>query len=151
MSTPILVEKFYKRIWNDGDLGTITDVLSSDFVFRGSLGSELIGHEAFKEYLGSIRGALADYHCEIIQCVAEGNYAFAKMRFSGRHVGSFRGYAPTGRDVSWLGAALFLFKGEVIRELWVLGDLAGLDAVLKTNEAAVKHNRNQEALKTVKE
>jgi len=136
MSTPILVEKFYERIWNAGDLGAITDVMASDFAFRGSLGTELIGHEAFEEYLGSIRGALADYRCEIIQCVAEGNYAFAKMRFSGRHVASFRGYAPTGKDVSWLGAALFRFEGEVIRELWVLGDLAGLDAVLRANQEA---------------
>jgi predicted ester cyclase len=84
-----------------------------------------------------VRGALAGYHCEILACVAEGNKAFAKMRFSGVHVAPFRGYQPTGRPVHWLGAALFLFDGEVIAELWVLGDLAGLDAVLQANAKTV--------------
>jgi len=78
-----------------------------------------------------VRAALADYRCEILECVAEGNQAFAKMRFSGRHVGIFRGYAPTGERVHWLGAALFRLEGPAIAEVWVLGDLASLDAVLQ--------------------
>jgi predicted ester cyclase len=55
------------------------------------------------------------------------------MRFSRQHVASFRGYQPTGKPVHWLGAALFRFERQHIGELWVLGDLAGLDAVLKNN------------------
>ena len=42
------------------------------------------------------------------------------MRFGGRHVGMFRGYAATGKPVLWLGAALFRFEGPAIAELWVL-------------------------------
>jgi hypothetical protein len=34
----------------------------------------------------------------------------------------------------WHGAALFRFEGGVICELWVLGDLAGLDRVLLQNQ-----------------
>jgi hypothetical protein len=59
------------------------------------------------------------------------------MRFSGIHVAPFRGYEPTGRPVHWLGAALFLLEGELIAELWVLGDLVGLDAVLQANANAI--------------
>jgi predicted ester cyclase len=56
------------------------------------------------------------------------------MRFSGLHTGEFRGYSPTGLPVGWLGAALFRFEEDAIAELWVLGDLAGLDEILKTNQ-----------------
>jgi hypothetical protein len=35
--------------------------------------------------------------------------------------------------VHWYGAALFKFEDGCIVELWVLGDLAGLDAVLTAN------------------
>jgi hypothetical protein len=45
----------------------------------------------------------------------------------------FRGYRPPGRPICWEGAALFRFEAERIRELWVLGDLVGLDALLKSN------------------
>ncbi len=136
MSTPKLVESFYERIWNTGDLAAVSDLLTNDFSFRGSLGSEMRGHEKFMEYVRSVRAALADYRCEILECVAEGDQAFAKMRFSGRHLASFRGYQATGKPVHWLGAALFRFERQAIAELWVLGDLAGLDAVLKNNQTA---------------
>jgi len=133
MSVPNLVKAFYGRIWNAGDLAAASDLLSEEFSFRGSLGSELRGRDAFSEYVRSVRGALANYHCEIVDCVAEGNKAFAKMRFSGDHVAPFRGFEPSGKPVHWLGAALFVMDGEVISELWVLGDLAGLDAILRKN------------------
>ena len=135
MSTPRLVEDFYERIWNDGNLDAAAELLTPEFSFRGSLGNEMRGREAFKNYVRSVRVALADYQCEILSCVAETNQAFAKMCFSGRHVAAFRGYEPTGKFVRWLGAALFRFEGSMIAELWVLGDLAGLDSLLRTQAA----------------
>jgi predicted ester cyclase len=136
MSTPTLVEAFYSRIWNDGDLAATRDLLSTEFRFRGSLGVEMRGHDAFENCVRSVRGALAAYHCEILDCVAEGSKAFAKMRFSGVHVAPFRGFHPSGKSVHWLGAALFLFDHNRIAAVWVLGDLAGLDGFLQANETA---------------
>ena len=133
MSAPSIVKAFYSRIWNQGDLAASSDLLVKDFRFRGSLGLELRGCDAFGEYVRSVRGALADFNCEILDCAAEPNKAFAKMCFSGVHLAEFRGYQPTGKPVRWLGAALFQFQGELISELWVLGDLVGLDAVLMAN------------------
>jgi predicted ester cyclase len=133
MSIPRVVEAFYSRIWNDGDLSAASVLLSEEFLFRGSLGTEMRGPNAFTDYVRSVRGAFADYHCEILDCVTEGQKAFAKMRFSGIHMGPFRGYEPTGKPVRWTGAALFVLGDKVIAELWVLGDLAGLDAMLKAN------------------
>ena len=101
MSVPKPVETFYERIWNEGDLEAISDLLTEDFKFRGSLGMELQGRAAFRDYVLSVRAALADYRCEILACVSEGPHAFAKMRFAGTHVGPFRGFAPTGKPVYW--------------------------------------------------
>jgi predicted ester cyclase len=133
VSVPKLVQEFYARIWNAGDLEAVADLLSEDFLFRGSLGAERRGHEGFKDYVRSVRGALVNYRCEILECVTEGRQAFAKMRFSGIHVAEFRGYLPSGMPVHWLGAALFHLGKNTIAELWVLGDLAALDALLKKN------------------
>jgi len=102
--------------------------------------SRIIGYRppGFTDYVLSVRGALANYKCEILECVSEGMQAFAKMRFSGVHTGEFRGYLSTGQNVHWLGAALFHFDENKICELWVLGDLTGLDALLRENQ---KRNR----------
>jgi predicted ester cyclase len=135
MSTPSPVEAFYQRIWNTGDVEAASELLTPDFSFRGSLGVELRGQDGFKSYVRSVRSALAEYRCEIMECVTEGDQAFAQMRFSGRHVGVLLGYQPTGKSVHWHGAALFRFERRAISQLWVLGDLAGLEAVLKANQA----------------
>ena len=137
MSTPKLVEDFYQRIWNDGNLDATSELLAAGFSFRGSLGNEIRGRAEFKNYVRSVREALADYHCDILACVSEGNRAFAKMRFSGRHVEPFRKYPPTGKVVQWVGAALFRFEDGAIADLWVLGDVAGLDALLKEQALGV--------------
>jgi steroid delta-isomerase-like uncharacterized protein len=133
MSTPTLVTDFYERIWNAGDEQAAATLLADDFVFRGSLGSESRGRDAFLDYVRSVRGSLEGYRCDILDCVSEDERAFARMLFSGRHVGPFRGRRPTGKQVEWHGAALFSFQAGVIAELWVLGDLNGLDEVLRTN------------------
>jgi len=88
-----------------------------------------------RSYAGTKRDALAEYHCELLACVAESDRAFAQMHFSGQHVKKFRGYDPTGKAVHWSGAALFQFGDGKITSLWVLGDLNGLDAVLRANES----------------
>jgi predicted ester cyclase len=135
LSTPKLVAAFYERIWNAREPGAAAELLTEDFVFRGSLGDELVGREAFGGYARSLHAAFADYRCEIQECVAEGDRAFARMRFSGRHVGVFRGEPPTGSPVSWAGAALFALRGSRIASLWVLGDLSALDVMLRANRA----------------
>ncbi len=141
MSTPQLVHAFYERIWNAGNLGAIPDLLTKGFAFRGSLGSEMRGHTAFADYVRSIRDSLSDYRCTILNCVSEGDQGFARMHFSGFHTGVFRGYPPTGRSIGWFGAALFRFEHGLISELWVLGDLAGLDRALQQNAGAVSENQ----------
>jgi predicted ester cyclase len=137
MSVHPLVEAFYARIWNAGQ-EYVDDLLTEDFAFRGSLGTETIGRPAFMDYVCSVRGSLAQYHCEILACVTERLNAFARLRFSGLHVAPFRGFEPTGKPVHWEGAALFTLRDDAICSLWVLGDLAGLDAVLQNN--ASSHN-----------
>jgi predicted ester cyclase len=132
VSTPSLVEHFYADIWNAGD-EDVARLLAADFVFRGSLGTPAHGHGEFLAYVRSIRTSLANYHCEILECVTEPPKAFARMRFSGVQVAPFRSFAPTGMKVEWDGAALFTFRNDLISELWVLGDLANLDASLQKN------------------
>ena len=80
-----------------------------------------------------MHAALGDYRCEIQEVIAEGNKAFARMWFSGRHRGEFCGYPPTGKRVEWAGAAVFTFAGEQIAALWVLGDVHGLLQQLARN------------------
>ena len=121
-----LVETFYQRIWDRGEEAAALQILSSEFCFRGSLGLEKRGPDEFLEYVRLVRGALADYACEIVELVCEPACAAARMRFRGRHVGALLACPPTGNFVCWDGAAFFRFESGRIAELWVLGDIEAL-------------------------
>jgi len=128
------VHKFYEVLWDAHDKEAIPSVLEENFTFRGSLGQEKRGHDGFAEYVDMVHKALGEYKCIIEELVAEGNKVFAKMTFTGIHRDEFMGYPPTRKRVSWNGCALFTFDGELIKDVWVLGDLKNLEEQLKRNE-----------------
>jgi len=78
----------------------------------------------------TIRDALDDYHCEIHSMVVEGNKAFCRMRFTGRHTGNLLGYPASGHQVAWMGAAEFTVKDSHIIKVWELGDVKALEEQL---------------------
>lgn len=125
------VQRFYSEIWEAGNRESLPEICHPDFRFRGSLGRDCIGHEAFWEYVQSVRSGLSDYCCKIEASVGEANRVFAKMRFSGFHTGRFMEFEPTGREVHWRGAALFTFEDGLVSELWVLGDVDALKQLLQ--------------------
>ena len=128
------VEKFYRVLWDAHDKEAIPELLATNFVFRGSLGEEKRGHDGFAEYVDMVHRALDEYRCTINELVIEAPRAFARMTFSGIHRNSFSGFPPTGKRLTWVGCALFTFAGEKISDVWVLGDLHGLERLLKQNE-----------------
>lgn len=133
-----LVRRFYDEIWNVPDLAAIPGIVHPAFSFRGSLGTPAHGHAEFAAYVSMVTSALSDYHCAIEHLVADDENAAARMLFSGRHTGDFRGHPPTGRPVSWAGAAFFRLEDGLIRDLWVLGDLISLDRELSTPGVTIR-------------
>ena len=129
------VRKFYEILWDAHDKEAIPSILHESFTFRGSLGQEKQGHAGFKEYVDMVHQALGQYKCIIEELVAEKNKVFAKMTFTGIHQDEFMGYAPTQKQLSWHGCALFTFEGELIKDVWVLGDLKTLEDQLRRNKA----------------
>ena len=134
------VRRFYEVLWNDHDLSAMPEMLHEKFVFRGSLGDEKRGHDGLAEYVNKVHAALDDYRCDTIDLVAEGNKVFARMRFSGKHRDTFMGYEATGEIVEWVGCAQFTFVAEKVAEVWVLGDLKGLEQLLESQKIAARNS-----------
>lgn len=125
-----MVDEFYGRIWNAGELEASADLLAPDVRFRGSLGADLRGRAAVAEYVASVRSALSDYTCTVVETVEEVDRCFARMRFRGVHTAELLGFPATGRVIEWDGAALFHLRDGVIVDLWVLADRADVFAQL---------------------
>lgn len=131
-ATVDIVRRFYEEIWNLGNLDVIPEICHREIAFRGSLGHTKSGHEGFADYVRYVRNALDDDECHIEETVSEGQHVFARMLFVGIHNHEFLGNVATRKTVKWAGAALFTIENDLIRELWVLGDLHGLVGQLST-------------------
>lgn len=125
-----LVERFYDQLWNQVDLAIASEILHPDVSFRGSVGLAALGRTEVCNYVTMVTTALDQYRCDVEMLVAEGAAASARVRFSGLHSGDFLGHPPSGRRIEWMGAAFFVAEQNMLREIWVLGDLAGLRAQL---------------------
>lgn len=137
MEVRTLVESFYEDLWNRQDRSRLPNILAPNFRFRGSLGIEKSGPEEFWEYVEFIVAPLGEYRCDIDDIVVDGDRAFAKMWFSGVHRGEMLGIPASGRRIGWAGAALFRAEEGVLTELWVLGDLVGLERSLRGDDSAL--------------
>ena len=127
-----LVSEFYERLWNRWDTAAVSEVLSPNIRFRGSLGIEKRGHEGFIEYVEFIQAAFPDFHNTVEEIIAEGDRVAVRLTYRGTHQGEIFGVPPTNRRIEYAGVALFTFEQKKISEVWVLGDML---AVMRQIEA----------------
>jgi predicted ester cyclase len=121
-----LVERFYFEAWNRWDDGAVAEILTADFLFRGSLGDHARGRDGFRAYRDKVRSAFPDFRNEVRELVAEGERAAVRLRCSGRHGGELFGLAATGRRVAYDAAAFLRARDGQLCEVWALGDLEQL-------------------------
>jgi steroid delta-isomerase-like uncharacterized protein len=118
-----LVRRYYEALWNRWDFALADELIAESVVFRGSLGISVQGREGFKEYMRAVHRAFPDFHNRIEELIAENERVAARLTYTGTHQGEVLGIAPTGRQVSYAGMALFRVVDNRIAEGWVLGDV----------------------------
>jgi len=121
-----LIERFYNDMWNRFDKSVFGEILHPDIHFRGSLGQTKVGFDEFGDYLDYIQAFSPDFHNEVVSTITEGNQTFARLSYTGTQRGEVFGIAPTGKRFKYAGAAVFMFSNDLIRDVWVLGDIYGL-------------------------
>jgi len=126
-----LVRRYYNDLWNKWDLAAVTELISPDITFRGSLGITVQGREGFKDYVSMVRAAFPDFHNEIEELIAEGDKVVARLTYTGTHQGELFGIPATGKRVSYSGVAIFVIAEGKIKDGWVLGDTMGLKRQLE--------------------
>jgi len=81
-----------------------------------------------------VQSAFPDFHNSIVQISAEDDRVIARTRYRGTHRGEIFGLLPTGKEITYAGAAFFRIRDGQVIEGWVLGDLLGLLRQLGASE-----------------
>lgn len=128
-----LIARFYGDLWNRWDDAAVDQVLDADFTFRGSVGTETRGRDGWRSYRDMIRRAAPDFRNDVLEVIADGDRAAARLRYAGRHQGPLAGMPATGRRFEYAGAAFFTSRHGRLVSAWVLGDLDSLRRQLRTD------------------
>lgn len=121
-----LIRRYYEKLWNRWDLTVAEELIHAEITFRGSLGIDVQSLDGFKAYMSAVRAAFPDFHNTIEELIAEEDQVAARLTYRGTHKGALFGIAPTGRQITYAGVAIFRVRGGKIVEGWVLGDRLAL-------------------------
>jgi ribosomal protein S18 acetylase RimI-like enzyme/predicted ester cyclase len=117
-----LLKRYYEEMWNQWRFELVDELLTDDFVFRGSLGKEIHGREAFKDYMRLVQSAFPDFHNHVEQSLSSTPFFIARLTYSGTHAGVLLEISPTQKRISYPGIAIFRAAGGQFKEGYVVGD-----------------------------
>ena len=113
----------------------MTGAIPTGLVFRGTLGDETQGTDGWRAYGSRVRAGSSDFHDDVVELIAIGDRAAARLLYTGTHDGPLLGIPATGRPFRYAGAAFFTAAGGRLTSAWVLGDLTALVTQLGTDGA----------------
>jgi predicted ester cyclase len=122
----VLIRRYYEELWNCWNFSLAHELLNDEIVFRGSLGVAVQGLSAFLDYMRLVQAAFPDFHNTVEETLTESDRVFARLTYRGSHRGELFGISPTGRRITYAGAAVFTIREKKIERGWVLGDTLGL-------------------------
>jgi predicted ester cyclase len=112
---------------NRGDLDGYLSIYAPGAVVHGLPDHVTPDAQGHREVLADIRRSLPDFRAQVEAVVAEGDLLAARITYSGTHLGTMRGVAPTGRVLSWEAMTFRRYDDESrVVERWIVGDNLGL-------------------------
>lgn len=148
MTTPeqnkALVREVFAEMFNRQDLSAADRYYAEDFYSHNP--SIPSGREGFKQGFGAILVAFPDLHGTIEDMLAEGDRVMVRVTWTGTHRGTFIGFPPTGRTITFHSVDILRFENGKIAEHWDCADF--LDVLNRAAAASEPKEATEEALPT---
>lgn len=106
--------------YNKGNLDVLDDIYSPDVVYHLPPNPDVVGLEAYKQYITAQRTGYPDIKITIQEIVVDGDNGAMRWTFEGTHDGDSPtlGITATGKHVKFTGSAVFhTVEGKSV-EIW---------------------------------
>jgi predicted ester cyclase len=113
-----MIRRVWEEIINKGDLTVADEIMTNNYVYRGSGGQEFHGPEGFKQFITMFRTAFPDLHATVEDMFAVGDKVAHRATLRGTHKGDLMGIAPTGKQVAIAAIVISRFEGDKEAEAW---------------------------------
>jgi steroid delta-isomerase-like uncharacterized protein len=123
-SNTAVTRQWNDKIWNEGDLAAVQELVTENFVFHG-LVPDFQGHTKLKETVSLVRTAFPDGRFSDDEIIEERDKVVWRWTFRGTHQGEFFGAAATGKPIAFSGVTVLRVAGGKVAEHWGYFDLTG--------------------------
>jgi predicted ester cyclase len=110
---------------NRRDYHVLNDVMAQDFTDHHPGLVDVTQLDVYKDNLAHVVNAL-DMKAIPQEVVGAGDRVFTRIKLTGRHLDTFLGVAPTGKDLTWHTNELWRVEDARLAERWAVDDLVGL-------------------------
>lgn len=118
-----LIRRFYKELVNERAIELADEMILEDFDDHAARGT---GLDNFKKLYAVMMRIFPDIQARIEDLIAEDDKVAARVEFTATQAGSFRGFPPANRSVTFSGMDIFRFKDGKIAERWATRDFLGM-------------------------
>lgn len=114
--------------WNEGNLDALDEINAPGYIRHRMPFADILGLDALKEYVKSIRSNYPDFHITIYDIAIDGDIVFTRWSWTGTHSGQSGDLPipPTGKQVSVTGCSLARTQDGKAIEEWSFADNLGL-------------------------
>lgn len=118
------MQRFYKEIFEGGNLALIDELVADDFVdHEEPLPGQPPGKEGVVFFVKALRAAFPDIKAKLEPPVLiDGNLEAVYVVCTGTHQGDFAGIPPTGRSIEFGGIDIIRFEDGKAAEHWGVTD-----------------------------
>src|SRR5215469_4679677 len=113
----LLIRDYYEEVYNKRQLEASDRFVAKDFIEH----NPQLPHEGLagtKKFLNIVFAAFSDYHAEIQQLVAEGDWVVARIQFTGTNDGPYEGRPATGNKLVFSTSNFYRIENGKIVERW---------------------------------
>lgn len=121
-----LAARRYASFWNSGDPDLARAALAPDFVDRTLPPGRVQGLAGALQASRTMRAAIPDLRCEILQLIVAGDRVVVHLRFRGRFSGSFGEVQGRGQNVEFIATDIYRIARDRINDNWHIEDNLGL-------------------------
>ena len=122
-----VVLRFYREVWDMGNVGVAHDIFADDYV-RHDLrpSAALPGPAGQAKIAADFRQAFPDLRFGVDVVLGEDDLVAARWTATGTQTGPWGAVAPTGKHVTFSGVNIFRLAGGKVVEIWNHRDDLGL-------------------------
>ena len=112
-----LVRAYYEEVYNKHRPEASDRFVANDFIEH----NPRLPHDGLagtKKFLNTVFAAFSDYHAEIEQLVAEGDWVVVRTQFTGTNDGPYDGRPATGNKLVFSTSDFYRIENEKLVERW---------------------------------